>query len=1050
MERSKKAIVGLVLTSLLAFSVVPYFNVRAQTCDPAALVPVSYGQRGAAVRNAQACLIEAGYDIPAGVTGYYGSQTRNAVKEFYADWYGTWAGNSLGPKGVAELKSRLAAAPSQPTQPTAGGVSQNQLQQVLTLLSQGKTNEALALLLTILGSQQQQTTIPTTPTGEISVSLASDNPSAGTLIASQTGATLLKFVVNNGTQNAVTITSVKVKRGGVSSDSTLSNVYLYANDQRVSDPASLSQSYANFTGLNVQVAPNSSVTFAVVADVAAGTSGQTINFSIQSAADIGGATVSGNFPISGNTFTIASTPSDFAYVSVSNVQPNTTGSVTPGTNAYSVFRATVQVNNRDVLLKSLRLRMIGSIAQNDLQNFGLYVDGTQVATASLGSDNYVVFTPSTPYTLRAGSRNLDVRADIVGGSTRQFSFSLRYPSDLSVVDSQYGVGVQVSGTPASTAQITVSQGSLTVQRLPLTSSYVVKDSRTSLAKFEFRAYGEPVKVESLTVAASYSGSGTGNILRNGAIYVNGVQVGATQHLGAPGSPTTFNNLNFVVNPGTPATVEIYADVAHPTSSTLPTIGTSDLKITLKQGSSNAQATQSLTIINVPGADTDGDTLSVVTGQATLLANASYGNQTFVRGKTGAKIASYVVVANQYEGLTINSFKVNLSTTSVYQNLRLSVNPSDVRGTPASQNNFSLSLQVPAGGQQVIDVLADILSSASTGTVTSSAEVSYNTASGITGSSSANGQQVTIANAGTLTPSLAPDTPLSKYLVTNSTGAEFLKIKVRASAEEDIQITDIRVLATTTVPGFHQNIDVDGIKRYTWDTAGTNTSTVLFSGLNIVVPANSERVISIKTDLAPWTAVSATTGVTTTLGVTEIKYKGVDSGLTRTNTSTLAGNTMTIYRTKLDASMQATGIKGPSAQHDVAILKLYTRSNETSYTTSKLTSVKLTFRGSSLTPVATFTVSLVEGNNVLVSTTTASSSGVHTATLDILSPNQETGAQRDLTIRINSAGFDASAGKYFTVAVEDPRDLQWNDDLASDTGLDTTSSPLSGLTVTVNY
>jgi peptidoglycan hydrolase-like protein with peptidoglycan-binding domain len=127
MERNKKAIVGLVLTSLLAFSVVPYFNVRAQTCDPDALVPVSYGQRGSAVRNAQACLIEAGYDIPAGATGYYGSQTRNAVREFYADWYGAWSGNSLGPRGVAELKSRLAAAPSQPSGPqlvgTTGGTT---------------------------------------------------------------------------------------------------------------------------------------------------------------------------------------------------------------------------------------------------------------------------------------------------------------------------------------------------------------------------------------------------------------------------------------------------------------------------------------------------------------------------------------------------------------------------------------------------------------------------------------------------------------------------------------------------------------------------------------------------------------------------------------------------------------------------------------------------------------------------------------------------------------------------------------------------------------
>jgi hypothetical protein len=224
MERNKKAIVGLVLTSLLVFSVVPYFNVRAQTCDPDALVPVKYGQRGNAVRNAQACLIEAGYDIPAGATGYYGAQTRNAVREFYADWYGAWSGNSLGPRGVAELKSRLAAAPSQPSQPTqptqpTTGVSQEQLQQVLNLLSQGKTNEALALLLTLLGQQATATTAtPTTPTtAEEGFLTVEQDPSvvAVTLREGETGKVFgLRMRADNGD---VTVQSVFLRYATTSS-----------------------------------------------------------------------------------------------------------------------------------------------------------------------------------------------------------------------------------------------------------------------------------------------------------------------------------------------------------------------------------------------------------------------------------------------------------------------------------------------------------------------------------------------------------------------------------------------------------------------------------------------------------------------------------------------------------------------------------------------------------------------------------------------------------------------------------------------------------------
>jgi hypothetical protein len=214
MERNKKVIVGLVLTSLLVFSVVPYFNVSAQTCNPDALVPVKYGQRGAAVRNAQACLMEAGYNIASGATGHYGAQTRSAVKQFYADWYGSWNGNSLGTKGVAELKSRLAVAPapSQPSssQPPSSQPSQAQLQQVLTLISQGKTNEALALLLTLLGQQQstQPSATPTSPTAEEGFLTVEQDPSvvAVTLRESETGKVFgLRMRADNGDVNAQSI-----------------------------------------------------------------------------------------------------------------------------------------------------------------------------------------------------------------------------------------------------------------------------------------------------------------------------------------------------------------------------------------------------------------------------------------------------------------------------------------------------------------------------------------------------------------------------------------------------------------------------------------------------------------------------------------------------------------------------------------------------------------------------------------------------------------------------------------------------------------------------
>jgi hypothetical protein len=78
------------------------------TCNPNTLKPVKYGQKGKDVKNLQACLIEAGYNISTGANGYYGIQTKNAVKKFYSEWYkGKWTGNRIDAKGIAKLKEKL-------------------------------------------------------------------------------------------------------------------------------------------------------------------------------------------------------------------------------------------------------------------------------------------------------------------------------------------------------------------------------------------------------------------------------------------------------------------------------------------------------------------------------------------------------------------------------------------------------------------------------------------------------------------------------------------------------------------------------------------------------------------------------------------------------------------------------------------------------------------------------------------------------------------------------------------------------------------------------
>lgn len=107
----KKSLFVLSLASVLTLGF--SYTAQATVCDPASLrtAKVFFGMRGPVVLNLQLCLLENGFAIPAGATGYYGAQTRAAVKALYASDLAmpTWDGSSVGPLGRAKLAARSEA-----------------------------------------------------------------------------------------------------------------------------------------------------------------------------------------------------------------------------------------------------------------------------------------------------------------------------------------------------------------------------------------------------------------------------------------------------------------------------------------------------------------------------------------------------------------------------------------------------------------------------------------------------------------------------------------------------------------------------------------------------------------------------------------------------------------------------------------------------------------------------------------------------------------------------------------------------------------------------
>jgi hypothetical protein len=249
--------------------------------------------------------------------------------------------------------------------------------------------------------------------GPISVSLASNNPVAGTIVDGQARYTLANFMFSGNSA----VTSVRLKRTGVSADASLTNVYLYDGTKRLTDSVTVSDSMMHFNDMSGLFTVSGSKIISVVADVD-GSAGETIGIQVY---EVNGAAVG---PVSGNMHTIAS--ATLATATFGSVTPADTsndgvdddnGNTAPADDS-NVWQSTVTVGQRYVWLKSLQMRVVGSVVAGDLQNFRLYVDGVQVGSAvsQQDSNGYVVFDmTNSPVKLETGGRVFKVLVNSGGG-----------------------------------------------------------------------------------------------------------------------------------------------------------------------------------------------------------------------------------------------------------------------------------------------------------------------------------------------------------------------------------------------------------------------------------------------------------------------------------------------------------------------------------------------------------------------------------------------------------------------------------------------------------
>lgn len=869
-------VVGGAIASAVSASAA--LNLPTMNCSYMFNTNMKIGSRGTDVMNLQTVLnmypqtrvAVSGAGSPGMETTYFGAGTRAAVNKFQA-------------LHLAELGI---------TAPT-GNVFAG-------------TRGLLNMVCTGVSTNPGTPGVPTS-TGPVSVMLGASQPT-GMIVAGQAGARLADLTfTGNGT-----VTNMELQRVGVSADATLTNVYLYDGNTRITDAASVvTGGYIRFNSSTGLFMVNGSRTITVRADIASGTSGQSVGVKVNSVTALGGS-ASTFTNVMGNNLQIASVTTATANLGTLDTSAK---SVDAGTTNYNVWTDSISIGTRDTWLRAATFKFVGSAPKDSVANISLYVDGTKVAGPSvvntMNNDKLTFDLGATPFLLKSGSHTIDVRGDIVKGSSYNFYFTVENPADLLIEDSNLA-GVNITPTVNSSTltsssakygTISVNTGTVTVNVDPNFNPTTITGGATNMpiAQFTLKGYGEDVKVNSLQVTPSLSASSPYNGgLANVSLFLNGGQIGTSQNWNGS-TALTFNLGSSLIVPAAQSnTLTVKADLVNATSSTAYTAGT----VTASVGgvASNAQGITSNQLISVAGSAVTDQGISIGTGSGTFARTSGFVAQTVAPNSNGVRIGSFTLQAGSSEDVLVNQASVNLTyggspvmTSSNISNLVLKTG-STVLGTPvgsvptSGSSTFSFGdITVPMNTTKTFDVYADLGSA--TGTVQADMALTTRGAvSRISAVTSAAGVTTSPIVATLANSVLVSSSPVAQYVVggTNMTIATFKlktsvgdatvkKLAFSVTGTDSISQITINGIATAVVSG---NATTTGLSIPVTTTGTDVPVTVSYSGFK-----NSTSGGSLTASISP---------VTLTLTYVEAQS---GSGSVITNTGTAASNNMSLVASK---------------------------------------------------------------------------------------------------------------------------------------------------------
>lgn len=719
-----------------------------------------------------------------------------------------------------------------------------------------------------------------------------------------------KFIVTAGDSD-VTMSSVVVERTGLSLNSSLESVMLLdENGNQIGMSRTLNSLNRANIGEPVVIKAGTSKTFVVGGNRPNDTlNGGTI-VSLDVVAINSSASVVGSFPIKGASHTVnANLEIGGVKVSRGSIDPGANSVKEIGTDGYTFSSIKVTAGtSEDVFLKSIKWNQSETAGLGDVVNLKTIVDGIGYDVVSLDGRNYTTIFGDGIFIKKGFSKDVSIKGDIVGGSSRKVAFDIAKRSDLGVVGSVYGYGILPPfGTSAGAisqfqttedpwykgSTVTITGGSVVISSDNTVASQNVAINLNDqvLGGWSVEVRGEPISVSRIIFSNSNLSTDITNITLTDSYGV--VLAGPVD---ASSGSIVFNDSITFPTGITKFLVKGLVGTSFSTGNTIV--------LSTNPGSQWSGARGQITgsSVNLPSTVLTSGTMTVRAGSLTISASTQPSSQNVVAGSNQFEFAKIILDAGQSgEDVRVTSLPIKLSYTipsasnlsgcMLFDGINSVTSGGNVKNPSVASGDEEVfvfdghGFIVPKGTSKTLSLKCNI-SSGITGTV--SFGLKGTDISSVSGMNSgqvipevmipSNGQVMTLASSGSYSVFTDYSNDFNYRVAVAGSEVILSSLRFIASHNEDIEIKQIALQLGNT--DFNSPSDLEGQMVTLWDGltqvgyAQFTTSDFALSTLTspVVIPKGGVKTITIKGVLSAHSFVSGTPGA-----LISVDYDGDKNG-----------------------------------------------------------------------------------------------------------------------------------------------------------------------------